>query len=179
MADETEINPPSPQTATPPLRKEELREDGSSETRVYEVGFLVIPTVTEEELPREVTALKDVLDREKATVISEEFPKFRALAYPMQKRISGAIQSYANAYFGWVKFEAAPESALTIEQAFKKSDKVLRYILIKTVREQTMSSARTMRMPRTERKEAPKDAPASAPVSEVELDKSIEKLIAE
>jgi len=145
MADETEINPPSPQTATPPLRKEELREDGSSETRVYEVGFLVIPTVTEEELPREVTALKDVLDKEKATVISEEFPKFRALAYPMQKRISGAIQSYANAYFGWVKFEAAPESALTIEQAFKKSDKVLRYILIKTVRACRAQNAKKLR----------------------------------
>jgi len=51
-------------------------------------------------------------------------------------------------------------------------------LLIKTVREQTMTQGRP-RVARPERKEAPKDAPASAPVSETELDKSIEKLIAE
>src|SRR3989338_5498231 len=103
MTDETEINPPSLKTATPPLRKEELREDVSSEHRVYEVGFLIVPTVTEEELPREVTAVKDVLDKEKASVIAEEFPKFRALTYGMQKRVGGAYQTHTNAYFGWVK----------------------------------------------------------------------------
>lgn len=148
------------------------------EARIYEVGFLVVPSVTEEELPREVTALKDALEKEKATIISEEFPKLRALAYPMQKRVGGGYQKYQNAYFGWVKFEVSAESAKRIEQAFKQSEKVLRYILVKTVREQTLTMGRP-RMGRPERKEVPKDAPASAPVSEVELDKSIEKLIAE
>ncbi|KKW13019.1 MAG: 30S ribosomal protein S6 [Parcubacteria group bacterium GW2011_GWA2_49_9] len=161
----------------PPLAQEELREE-RSETRIYEVGYLVVPSVSEEELPREVTALKDVLDKEKAAIISEEFPKLRALAYPMQKRVGGAYQKYQNAYFGWVKFEVSAESAKRIEQAFKQSEKVLRFILVKTVREQTVTLGRP-RVTRPERKEAPKDAPASAPVSEMELDKSIEKLIAE
>ncbi len=147
--------------------------------RIYEVGYLIVPAVSEEELPREVTALKDVLEKEKAVVIAEEFPKFRPLAYPMQKRVPGGYQKHLNGYFGWVKFEAPGESVQRIDEAFKTNEKVLRYMLIKTVREATMSSPRPMRAPQTSRKEAPKDAPASAPVSEVELDKSIEKLIAE
>ena len=148
------------------------------EARIYEVGYLVVPSVSEEELPREVTALKDVLEKEKAAVISEEFPKLRALAYPMQKRVGGEYQKYQNAYFGWVKFEVSAESVKRIEQTFKQSEKVLRFILVKTVREQTVTLGRP-RISRPERREAPKDAPASAPVSETELDKSIEKLIAE
>lgn len=156
-------------------------EGKNSETRIYEVGYLVLPNVTEEELPREVTALKDVLEKEGTSVIAEEFPKFRALAYPMQKRVSGALQTYTSAYFGWVKFEARVASAKTIERVFAESGKILRSILVKTVREQTLTMGRPPRPPRAPQagREVPKDAPAPAPVSEAELDKSIEKLIAE
>ena len=146
--------------------------------RIYEVGYLIVPTVSEEELPREVTALKDILEKEKVVVISEEFPKFRPLAYPMQKRMHGAYQTHANGYFGWVKFEASPESVIRIDQEFKKNEKVLRYILVKTVREQTLTMGK-LRVERRERKEVPKDVQLGAPVLESELDKSIEKLIAE
>lgn len=161
----------------PPVEKEE--KEGAGESRIYEIGYLVVPTVSEEELPREVTALKDMLDKEKAVIIAEEFPKLRPLAYPMQKRIVGGYQKHLNGYFGWVKFEVPTGSAKTIEQELKRNEKLLRYILIKTVREHTLTQGRPVRTFRTEKKEAPKDAPASAPVSEVELDKSIEKLIAE
>lgn len=153
--------------------KEEVREN-----RIYEVGYLIVSTVSEEALPREVTALKDALDKEKAIIISEEFPKQKPLAYPMQKRVGEGYETHTSGYFGWVKFECTPESALRIEQEFKRNERVLRYLLIKTVREQTLTSGRP-RVDRRERKEAPKDAPASAPVSEIELDKSLEKLIAE
>jgi hypothetical protein len=97
----------------------------------------------------------------------------------MQKRIVGGYQKHLHGYFGWVKFEVSAGSAKTIEQELKRNEKLLRYILIKTVREHTLTQGRPVRAFRTERKEVPKDAPASAPVSEVELDKSIEKLIAD
>lgn len=161
-----------------PLSKEVGKE--VAESRIYEVGYLILPTVTEEALPREVTALKDVLERVKAAVISEEFPKFKALSYPMEKRLpDGSLQRFANAYFGWVKFEVQAEGIKKIEEEFKRNANVLRFLLIKTVRESTLSFGRPPRTERPVRKEVPKDAPASAPVSEAELDKSIEKLIAE
>lgn len=178
MLDETTTNPPSPQTATPPLGKEESREEGT-ETRIYEVGYLMVPTVPEGELAREVTVIKDILEREKAVIISEEFPKLRPLAYTMQKRVEERYEKHTNGYFGWVKFEASPKGALGIEQAFKQNKPILRYLLVKTVREHTLTAGR-LRVDRRERKkDIPQDAPVKTPVSEVELDKSIEKLIAD
>lgn len=161
-----------------------------TEARIYEVGYLLLPTIPEADVPREVTALKDILDKGKATIIAEEFPKFRALAYPMQKRsgltashaqAGGAIQTHANGYFGWVKFEAEAAEAQRIEAELKLSPHLLRFLLVKTVRESTLATPRPPRAPRPPQagREAPKSAPAPAPVSEVELDKSIERLIAE
>ncbi|MDO8648149.1 MAG: 30S ribosomal protein S6 [Candidatus Peregrinibacteria bacterium] len=149
---------------------------------IYEVGYLILPTVTEEELPREVTALKDVLEKEKAAPIAEEFPRFKPLAYPIHKRIAGVYVTFSNAYFGWVKFESTPDAIKKIENALKQAEKVLRFLLIKTVREQTMSAPRAPRGEfRRERKDEGVAAVAapSAPVSEAELEKSLEKLIAE
>lgn len=171
---------PSVQEAeTQEARVASTTEKEGKETRIYEVGYLLLPTISEEELPREVTAIKDILDKEGVTLIREEFPKFRALSYAMQKRVQGAYVTHTNAYFGWIKFEAAALSARRIEQALQHYDKLLRFLLIKTVREETMNVPRLPRTARGERKEAPKGAPASAPVSETELDKSLEKLIAE
>ena len=157
---------------------EEAEPREETEGRIYEVGYLIMPAVPEADLSREVTGLKDVLDREKAAIISEEFPRLRQLAYPMYKRTSEGYQKHVNAYFGWLKFEASPESTLQIERGLKGFPNLLRYLLIKTVREHTLTLGRP-RAGRRERKEVPRGVPASAPVSEVELDKSLEKLIAE
>lgn len=166
--------------------KEAVGEE--AESRIYEIGYLIVPTVPESELSREVTALKDALDREKTALISQEFPKLRQLAYPMHKRAGlsangsaeagEGYQKYTSGYFGWVKFEAAPGSALRVERDLKEFPHLLRYLLIKTVREHTLTLGRP-RAERRERKKAPQGTPAGTPVSEAELDKSLEKLIAE
>lgn len=161
----------------PPFPKEELEKE---ETRIYEVGYLLLPTISEADVPREVTALKDILDQGKAAIIAEEFPKTRPLAYPMRKHIGGAYQTCTHAYFGWVKFEAAGDAVLKIEAALKRHPALLRFLLLKTVRENTMSGNRPPRQdgPRPKR-DIPVAVAPSAPVSEAELDKSLEKLIAE
>lgn len=167
---DTPLNPPS---------KEVGREE-EKENRIYEVGYLLLPTLAAEDVPREVTAIKDLLEKAGAAVISEEFPKFRALAYGMRKQIGGAIQSFTSAYFGWVKFETEAEKAKEIEAELKRNPNLLRFLLIKTVREETRSVPRAPRPDARPKREAPAvGVPVSTPVSEAELDKSIEKLIAE
>ena len=158
----------------------ESKEDVFDEGRIYEVGYLLVSSVVESDVSREVTALKDILEKEKVGFISEEFPKLRALAYPMRKHIGGAWQTFSNGYFGWIKFECSPESAKRIDLELRHNASLLRYLLIKTIRETVLVGAKPPRSdaPRVKR-EAPTEAAPSAPVSEVELDKSIEKLIAE
>lgn len=157
------------------------KEEGT-ESRIYEVGYLIVPTVSEGELPREVTTLKDTLDKEKAVTISEEFPKLRALAYTMQKRAGEKYEKHSNGYFGWVKFDAQPEAIRRIEALLKRAEKVLRFLVIKTVRENTMTVPRAPRLETRRLREAPKSAPhqtPGTPISEQELEKSLEKIIAE
>jgi ribosomal protein S6 len=152
----------------------------AGERRVYEVGYLLLPSIVENDVPREVTGLKDIIEKEGAHSISEEFPKFRPLAYPMRKHVGSAWEQYSNAYFGWIKFEGTGEEAKRIEAGFRRTHTVLRYLLVKTVREHVLVGARPPRQetPRVKR-EALTSAESSAPVSEAELDQSIEKLIAE
>ncbi|PIQ68314.1 MAG: hypothetical protein COV91_04810 [Candidatus Taylorbacteria bacterium CG11_big_fil_rev_8_21_14_0_20_46_11] len=159
---------------------EEVVGDEGAENRIYEVGYLLVGSLAENDVPREVTVIKDILEKEGAVVFAEEFPKMRPLTYKMKKSISGAYQTFENAYFGWMKFEVTGDKVKVIEEELKRDVAILRYLLIKTVREHTLVGARPPRTdgPR-EKREAPTEAPPSAPVSEVELEKSIEKLIAE
>lgn len=189
--------------------KEELDRP---ETRIYEVGYLVFPTVAAEDLPREATAIKDLLEKEGTRAFAEEMPRMRTLAYPMRKHTrttppeaglhgqvgltaglparnahagasaeaGGAYQTFGNAYFGWVKFEGDTAAAKRLDAALRQMEKVLRFILVKTVRESTLSAPRPRPEFRREPKTAPKAPPSvPTPVSDVELEKAMEKLIAE
>lgn len=151
------------------MTKETVKTAGT----VYEVGFHIVPAVSPEKLPAEVDAIKAVLGGAKATIISEEFPKLRNLAYTMIKAIGPARHRYDTAYFGWIKFEAAPETSADIKKALDSNEKILRYILIKTVRENTLYGAKILPQEKAEEgKEGEK------PASTEEIDKSIEKLVA-
>ncbi len=105
---------------------------------VYEIGFHVATTLPEEKLPAEVTAVKDVLSGAGAEFISEEFPKLVSLAYTIVKKTQNGTKKYDNAYFGWVKFEVASEKIADIKISLDKNENLVRYIIVKTVRENTM-----------------------------------------
>jgi ribosomal protein S6 len=155
------------------MTKETVKTAGT----VYEVGYHIVPAVSPEKLPTEVDAIKAVLGKSGATVISEEFPKLRNLAYTMVKAIGPARHRYDSAYFGWIKFEAAPQATAEIKTALDGNEKVLRYLLIKTARENTLYGPKIL----PQEKEAAlgtdevKDVKAVMPE---ELDKTIDKLVA-
>jgi ribosomal protein S6 len=156
------------------MTKETVKTEGT----VYEVGFHIVPAVSPENLPKEVDAIKAVLGEAKATIITEEFPKLRNLAYTLVKAIGPARHRYDTAYFGWIKYDASPETAAQIKKAMDANEKVLRYIIVKTVRENTLYGAKILGDEKREAEKAnePKDVPVVAP-SQEELDKSIDKLV--
>lgn len=107
--------------------------------KVYELGYHLIPTLAEEEIPQYVNKIKDLLDSYGAVIISDESPKRIELAYTMHPSVKNKKQKYNKAYFGWIKFETDTESI----EAFKKSiddiDEIFRSLIIITVRENTMA----------------------------------------
>ncbi len=52
---------------------------------VYEVGYLMLPTIAEENLGGEVTLFKDMFIENGAVFISDEYPKLIELAYEMTR----------------------------------------------------------------------------------------------
>jgi len=152
------------------------------EGQVYEVGYLIVPAVLQEKIAAEMSVIKDGIGGEGGVFISEDFPKLRQLTYTMRKAVLGRYQKYNTAYFGWVKFEAAPEAIDTIKKVLEKNDNILRFLIIKTVRENTLISPRMLRERSDEerpiRKELKKED-IKTPISEAELDKTIEELIVE
>lgn len=150
--------------------------------RIYELGYHIVSTVSEDAVGAEVTALKDILAKAGAQIIAEGFPRFRPLAYSMSHTAGGKRTTLSNGYFGWLKFEVSAEAAKTITATLRKDEKLLRFILFKTVRESTLAAPRAPRLHVSKAASVIPRAPAIAthtPVSETELDKSIEKLIAE
>jgi ribosomal protein S6 len=152
---------------------------------VYEVGYHIVPTIAEENLGEEVTALKDLLGDNGANFISEEYPRLMELAYEMTRSIANKKQKFATGYFGWVKFECTPEEAKTIKELLDKNEKLVRYLLIKTVRENTISPKRAY-VKQENKRRTPfrvKDTPeveepteSIKAVDEDEIDKEIEAL---
>lgn len=154
-----------------------------SENRIYEFGFHIAPSIPEEKLSAEVTALKDVLEANGAVFVSEDFPKKKALSYVMTKVVGAKHLKFDTAYFGWVKFEMNPASIEAVKKTLERKDHILRFIVVKTVRESTLSVARPPVF-RSEPKPIPgvdtrKGISVKSPISEAELDKTIDALVVE
>lgn len=165
------------------MEKEKINQKDGVALQVYEVGYHIVPSVAVENLPKEVEVLKNFLIGEGALIASEEFPKMIDLAYAMDKKIDGAKQRFDYSYFGWIKFEADSKSLGKIKKFLDDNGNVLRFLLIKTVRENTLFSAKAPVIAiKEEAKSSKGDSigkEIKSPISEEELDKTIDKLIAE
>jgi len=113
-------------------------EDILEEIQVYEIGFHILATVSEEKLQETVLSLENLITQNGGSVISEEFPKIRPLAYDIRKKIETKYVNFNKAYFGWIKFEAIPTLVIKIDNGMMKNKDILRFLIIKTVKENTM-----------------------------------------
>lgn len=147
--------------------------DSEKETHVYEVGFLLIPALTEEKLLQIFTAIKKVLADQSAIILGEGFPKSRPLAYPINK--------YESAFFGWLKFESNSEILTTLREFLKNNSEVIRFLLVKTVRENAVATPVFFGKPRSrlEKNGKKEEVPVGPKMTTEELDKTIEELVVE
>jgi ribosomal protein S6 len=155
-----------------------------SESRpVYEVGFHVVPTVGDEGIAGVVDSLKKALGA--AEIISEKLPEKMRLAYTVERAETGKREKFDDAYFGFMKFATDREAIPAFETAIRANKNVLRYLLIETVREDIAAAPRRAVFAsdrlegETIKKPVEDVAEKVGEVSEEELDKSIDALVAE
>ncbi len=154
--------------------------------QVYELGYHIVSTVAEENVPKEVETLKAIVLKDGGSQLSLGEPKLINLAYSMTKSVADVKKKFNTAYFGWIKFETKSELMPMIKKAVDANPNVLRYILIKTVRENTLYTPKlNVRAVNKEEKSKVKksiktDETKATSVEDIEdIDKSIEELIAE
>ncbi len=153
-------------------------EEKEKEGRVYELGYLMVPSIEEKDLAAEVGNLKSQIDATGATTISEEYPKPITLAYEMTKVISNKNTYFTNGYFGWMKFECDPAQAVKLGEELKRHEKLIRFLLIKTVRENTMASKRPFNARQdSKRRPGKKDDEPKVEINKEEIDREIDALV--
>lgn len=163
---------------------ENMNHNEHTEPRVYELGYHIVPTLAAEQIPEASGAVRGMIERISKDIIAEELPVFIDLAYQIVKTIEHKNKRYNDAYFGWVKFEANPEGIATLEEELKKDVNVLRYLVTKTLRENTFISKKFPSSNAKERSdekvsvvEAEESIGLAGETSDAELDKAIEGLV--
>jgi ribosomal protein S6 len=155
----------------------------NNEEKIYEIGYHLISSIAEENVPAEVEKIKDVLAKEKALIILEEAPKLRPLAYSIKKAFGGSYKTFDKAYFGFIKFEISEGGDIQkVDASLKSNESILRYLVVSTVRENTMYSPKITVFSDKESKvkiTATKVEKIEKPASIEEIDKSIDELVEE
>ena len=131
-------------------------QDGvyTPEPRVYEIGYLLAPTVDEGNLGNERDALVALITKSKGIVISEGQPQLIDLAYEMEKTLNNKRQTYQQAYFGWIKFDITPNLIDALADEIEAIETVIRSIMVKTVRENTLTSDQPFKLARVNKMDA-------------------------
>ena len=177
------------------MKNEVETQDSDFEPRIYEVGYLIVPSVAQEKLPEKITAIRGGIENTGAKILDEGDPKYQDLAYDMATTVANKKVVHKAGYFGWIKFEADPAVVETIENDFEKNTELIRFMVTKAVREDTLApieaafAAEAEERARKEKekekkkelvvKNKEKDKPAAKPATKEEIDETIEKLIVE
>ena len=164
-----------------PMEKENIKEKDDTLT-VYEVSYLLLPSLAHEQVPAKAAALKEMLTSAGGAIISDENPVLIDLAYQITKVVQTVRHKATTGYFGWIKFEIAKEGIEAVKKNLDGNDEILRYIIIKTVRENTLLEGKMKLQKEDGVKKQIEDAEGDVPAVEKEiipeeLDKSIDDLV--
>lgn len=151
--------------------------------RVYEIGYLLMPTLSEEEAVAATDKLRKIITDATGLPLAEEKANLITLAYSMSKTIDNVPKTFTQAYFGWIKFDVAPDRIAAINSACMAFAPMLRSLCTSTVREDTRAkrvrrapSSRPAKRDTIGSPDAASPAAEAAPMDVAQVDKEIEEL---
>jgi ribosomal protein S6 len=160
--------------------KDENEIKGDAVGRVYELGYLLVSTLSEEEVPAIFGNLKELIASFGGVTISDEMPKMMTLAYAMVKVLANIRNKFNTAYFGWIKFTMDSGKVLELKKKLDLDPNIIRFLILKTVKENTIAAKRFVRsdMRRRPKMEKGEENETVVPINKEEIDKEIDALIA-
>lgn len=112
------------------------------DSRVYEISFIFDNKIDENAALEKGNAIKQSIATLGGSFISEETPYLRELAYEMTRVVNNINVRFSEGYFGWIKFEMPAEKVQELEKGLKSDEQVIRHLVVKTVRENTVFTKR-------------------------------------
>ena len=92
-------------------------------TNQYEPVFILTPVLSEQQMTETVEKFKALLTEKGAELLNEENWGMKKMAYPIQKKSTG--------FYTLLEFKAEPEVIERLEVAYRRDERVLRYLTVK------------------------------------------------
>lgn len=147
--------------------------------KIYELGYLLAPTIKEEDVGVVYGNLKELVLSFGGEIIADEMPKMTNLAYSIQKVISNMRNKFNTAYFGWTKFVMGSEKVSELKKHLDLDPNFIRFLILKTVKENTIAAKRFVRGEIYKKPKAKSaENETSIPINKEEIDKEIDALVA-
>ena len=89
----------------------------------YETVFILTPVLSDEQAKEAVGKFTKVLKDAKAKIVHSEDWGLKKLAYPIQKKSTG--------FYNLLEFEATGEVIAELELAYKRDERVMRFLTFK------------------------------------------------
>ena len=89
----------------------------------YETVFILTPVLSDEQMKEAVAKFKKVLTDNGAEILNEEAWGLKKMAYAIQKKSTG--------FYCLVEFKGEPTLVNKLETAYRRDEKVIRYITVK------------------------------------------------
>ena len=89
----------------------------------YETVFILTPVLSDEQMKEAVAKFKKVLTDNGAEILNEEAWGLKKMAYAVQKKSTG--------FYCLVEFKGEPTLVNKLETAYRRDEKVIRYITVK------------------------------------------------
>jgi len=88
----------------------------------YETVFIMNPVLSDDQMKDAVGKYESILTEAGAKIVNKELWGLKKLAYPIQHKSTGS--------YCLIEFEADPSTVATLEVAFKRDEKIMRFITI-------------------------------------------------
>ena len=124
------------------------QEEGKRGLTIYEVGYLILPSIPEDKLAGVAESIKEIVAKEGGMEIDGEAPFKQPLAYSMSKTIGSSRYVVSEAYLGWIKFDlpagkAGVEHPIeVVKKGIEKMEEILRFLIVKASRQTDFTFAK-------------------------------------
>ncbi|MFZ1987852.1 MAG: 30S ribosomal protein S6 [Minisyncoccia bacterium] len=151
-----------------------VEEADASEARVYELAFHLDPELSQDEVKRTYQGIREGIAAQ-GTIVAEGEPEKMQLAYTISRQENTGRKDFDSAYFCWIAYEIPGEGHTTVLEAIKAEKRVVRFLDIKTTKEEAKHSAE---MQELRAKTAEKGTEGEETVSDAQLDAALEEVVA-